>query len=181
MPLAFSLSAFCIYSLWTVSLSKVDLLCVCRHLLPLLSNATALCWHLQEKFQNGFRQLFRRCPCRMICGKPSNDEFTMCMRAETVESRHATATAHNVVVSVQTHPPTHKRRAGYGLRQWSCQTVTSTRSALWTHPRHWLVFTAQQSRPSASAVISVTVTRQPSKEYWIKEILLIKSKFICRK
>jgi len=47
----------------------------------------------------------------------------MYMRADTVDSRHATANEQDVVVNMA---PTARGR--YGRRQWSFQTVVSTRS-----------------------------------------------------
>jgi len=60
----------------------------CTHCcVTLLFILFTLCCNLQEKFKNGFRQLFRRCPCHVICGRQSDNGFTMYMRADAVHSR----------------------------------------------------------------------------------------------
>jgi len=108
--------------------------CKCRHISytcfhsNLSFSSGGLCWNLQEKFKNGFRQLFRRCPCNALCGKQKENKFVMYTRADAVTSRqvisHATA-RHDIVVT-----PT--ARAGRGRRQRN-HTVDSS---LWItcHP-----------------------------------------------
>lgn len=89
-----------IYSLWKARQWSTFIIARCSSL-ACSSLLDALCCNLQEKFKNGFRQLFRRCPCHVICGRQSENEFTMYVRADT---RHAT---------------THSRARGHTPSPWT--------------------------------------------------------------